>query len=208
MTPYDPSENIYRIKLDANESFFELPLELKDEISTGIMSVDFNRYPDPLQIELKKELAKIKGVGIEQIFLGNGSDEAIDLSALGASQSQGGTVSENRPGYVPVYFTFTNGGNILPGTPAEVFLLGEVRENVISVPVSALSEQQGRFFVFRRLDDQCYEKVPVTLGANDGTRVEIKDGIKAGDNIVTKGTVSVRLAESSGVVPEGHSHNH
>ena len=107
-----------------------------------------------------------------------------------------------------VYFTFTNGGNILPGTPAEVFLLGEVRENVISVPVSALSEQQGRFFVFRRLGDECYEKVPVTLGANDGTRVEIKDGIKAGDNIVTKGTVSVRLAESSGVVPEGHSHNH
>ena len=150
------------------------------------------------------KIASIKGVNIKTPY----SDEAIDLSALGASQSQGGTVSDNRPGYVPVYFTFTNGGNILPGTPAEVFLLGEVRENVISVPVSALSEQQGRFFVFRRLDDECYEKVPVTLGANDGTRVEIKDGIKAGDNIVTKGTVSVRLAESSGVVPEGHSHNH
>lgn len=38
-----------------------------------------NRYPDPLQLELKSEIAKIKNVPVEQIFLGNGSDEAIDL---------------------------------------------------------------------------------------------------------------------------------
>lgn len=39
----------------------------------------YNRYPDPLQWKLKEALAKIKGVQPEQIFLGNGSDEAIDL---------------------------------------------------------------------------------------------------------------------------------
>lgn len=38
-----------------------------------------NRYPDPLQCELKNELAKVKKVGADHIFLGNGSDEAIDL---------------------------------------------------------------------------------------------------------------------------------
>jgi histidinol-phosphate aminotransferase len=38
-----------------------------------------NRYPDPLQKELKKEIGKLKGIGSSQIFLGNGSDEAIDL---------------------------------------------------------------------------------------------------------------------------------
>ena len=107
-----------------------------------------------------------------------------------------------------VYFTFTNSGSLLPGTPAEVYLLGQAREGVISVPVSAISEQQGRYFVVRKVDEECYEKVPVTLGTSDGARVEILDGVHAGDNIVTKGTVSVRLAESSGVVPEGHSHNH
>ncbi len=40
---------------------------------------DLNRYPDPLQTELKAELAKQKGIGNDQIFVGNGSDEAIDL---------------------------------------------------------------------------------------------------------------------------------
>ena len=50
--------------LDANESPF----------SNG-----FNRYPDPHQAKLKARLSQIKGVPVENIFLGNGSDEAIDL---------------------------------------------------------------------------------------------------------------------------------
>ncbi len=41
---------------------------------------DFNRYPDPLQWQLKFQLAKIKGVPAENIFIGNGSDEVIDLA--------------------------------------------------------------------------------------------------------------------------------
>ena len=40
---------------------------------------DLNRYPDPLQINLKKKLAQINQVNMNEIFVGNGSDEAIDL---------------------------------------------------------------------------------------------------------------------------------
>lgn len=50
--------------LDANENPYNSPC---------------NRYPDPLQLELKARLSAIKGVPAENIFLGNGSDEAIDL---------------------------------------------------------------------------------------------------------------------------------
>lgn len=64
-TEYTGSEGIF---LDANEN----PIgSAGDTIS--------NRYPDPLQIHVKQKLAGIKGVLKEQIFLGNGSDEAIDL---------------------------------------------------------------------------------------------------------------------------------
>lgn len=79
MTPYDPSENVYRIKLDANESFFELPLELKDEISTGIMSVDFNRYPDPGVNAVRMLAGREYGVAAQNIMVGNGSDELLSL---------------------------------------------------------------------------------------------------------------------------------
>ena len=50
--------------LDANESAYNSP---------------YNRYPDPLQEQLKKDIASVKGVAPGRIFLGNGSDEAIDL---------------------------------------------------------------------------------------------------------------------------------
>ncbi|HEX5654583.1 MAG TPA: histidinol-phosphate transaminase [Chitinophagaceae bacterium] len=54
--------------LDANENAFGSPLDN-----------NYNRYPDPLQLRLKEKLSLIKGVPVQNIFLGNGSDEAIDL---------------------------------------------------------------------------------------------------------------------------------
>ncbi len=56
------------IYLDANENSFGSPLP-----------DNFNRYPDPLQMQVKEKLSNIKGVPAQNIFLGNGSDEAIDL---------------------------------------------------------------------------------------------------------------------------------
>lgn len=69
LAPYSCARNDYKGKeasvyLDANENPFNSPL---------------NRYPDPLQLKLKAQLSVIKGVNPDQIFLGNGSDEAIDL---------------------------------------------------------------------------------------------------------------------------------
>ena len=57
------------IFLDANENAYGSPLP-----------ENFNRYPDPLQMLVKKQLSKIKGVPVENIFIGNGSDEVIDLA--------------------------------------------------------------------------------------------------------------------------------
>lgn len=57
--------------LDANENAYGTP---GSEESTG-----FHRYPDPYQIELKNRISEIKNVSTDKIFLGNGSDEAIDL---------------------------------------------------------------------------------------------------------------------------------
>jgi len=69
LAPYSSARNEYagreaRVFLDANENPYNQP---------------FNRYPDPLQLKLKEQIAKVKGVPAECIFLGNGSDEAIDL---------------------------------------------------------------------------------------------------------------------------------
>ena len=69
LKPYSSARDEYKgaaasVFLDANENPYNLP---------------YNRYPDPMQRELKEELGKSKKVDPESVFLGNGSDEAIDL---------------------------------------------------------------------------------------------------------------------------------
>ena len=69
LAPYSSARNEYsghaaHVFLDANENPYGNPM---------------NRYPDPLQLELKKKIETVKGIPAEYTFLGNGSDEAIDL---------------------------------------------------------------------------------------------------------------------------------
>jgi histidinol-phosphate aminotransferase len=72
LVPYSSARDEYTgdalVFLDANENAFGSPMEQQ-----------FNRYPDPLQFEVKKRISEIKGLPVRNIFLGNGSDEAIDI---------------------------------------------------------------------------------------------------------------------------------
>ncbi len=72
MMPYSSARHEFTgdasVFLDANENPFGSPL-----------ASDYNRYPDPLQLQVKQKISSIKGVPVQNIFLGNGSDEAIDL---------------------------------------------------------------------------------------------------------------------------------
>ncbi|MGB7068376.1 MAG: histidinol-phosphate transaminase [Pyrinomonadaceae bacterium] len=72
LKPYSSARSEFaeaaEVFLDANENAFGSPA-----------GSDYNRYPDPLQLELKQSIAEINGISSSQIFVGNGSDEAIDL---------------------------------------------------------------------------------------------------------------------------------
>ena len=79
LVPYDPITGTYDIRLDANESCFNLPPELKEKIGRSISQLDFNRYPDPLSIKPTKAFSELYGVPEELISAGNGSDELISI---------------------------------------------------------------------------------------------------------------------------------
>lgn len=109
--------------------------------------------------------------------------------------------------YVPVTFEFDNKGEVISGSFVEVYLLSKELENVISLPRTALTEEQGTFFVYLQLDEEGYKKQEVKLGADNGKRVQILSGVKAGDHVVTEGAYQVRLASASNAIP-AHSHEH
>ena len=68
LKPYSSARNEFKgeasIFIDANENPYDTP---------------YNRYPDPLQLQVKEKISALKGVSVENIFLGVGSDEPIDL---------------------------------------------------------------------------------------------------------------------------------
>lgn len=138
------------------------------------------------------------------------SQSSFAVSEKGGKRTGGSAMSGTgaAAAYVPVYFSLPNDGSLQPGAAFTAYLLGSRRQGVVSVPLEALVEQQGQFFLYRRLDKECYERVAVTVGDRDGRRAEILRGVSPGDVIVTSGATTVRLAESGSAIPEGHSHNH
>ena len=128
------------------------------------------------------------------------------LSDLNGRLLSYGKSSGEQTFYIPVTFEFDNIGDIIPGAFTEVYLLSSPQENIISVPVSSVTEEQGLNFVYLRLDEEGYKKQEVILGQNNGERVQILSGLKKGDEVVVKGVYQVKLAATSSVMPEGHSH--
>ena len=134
-------------------------------------------------------------------------DKVYKLDELGGRLLSYGKSSGNNSFYIPVLFEFDNKGAVIAGSYVEVYLLGKPMEQVLSVPVSALVEEQGLYCVYLRLDEDCYKKQYVTLGADNGEAVQILSGLKAGDEVVTKGAYQIKLASASNAIP-AHTHHH
>lgn len=135
------------------------------------------------------------------------SDRVYDLRELNGRLLSSGKTADGGSSFIPVTFEFDNGSGLVAGAFAEIYLLTDVRRNVISIPVTALTEEQGVFFVYVREDADCYRRQEVCLGDTDGVRTEVVSGLKGGETIVTDGAVHVRLAAAGNSIP-GHTHNH
>ena len=109
--------------------------------------------------------------------------------------------------YVPVTFSFDNKGEIIPGSFVEIYLLSKDMENSIVLPVEALTEEQGLYFIYIQKCEESYKKQEVKLGASNGKEVQILSGVQPGDKVVVKGAYHVKLASASNALP-AHSHEH
>ena len=77
---------------------------------------------------------------------------------------------------------------------------------MLTVPNEAITEAQGLYFVYLKVHPETYLRQEVKLGNTDGSRTEVLEGLKPGDNVVAQGAVQGRLAANATVMPEGHSH--
>lgn len=134
------------------------------------------------------------------------TETVYDLAEMNGKIVSNRNLSIVTPGYIPVNFEFTNNAGIVAGTYAEIYLIGTSKDNCITVPLSAITEEEGYFFVYEKVHHDAYTKKEVKLGMNNGTDVEILSGLHEGDDIVTTGAVFIKLSQAA-TVP-GHSHEH
>lgn len=194
----------------APKSGYVLECLVKDgdyvDVGTPLMTITQNRHLQ-LQADLPQKYASQMEYITSANFKTGNSDNVYSLRDLkGRVISHGSQVSGGSQ-YIPVIFEFDNAPGIVAGAYAEVFLLTVPRPGVLSVPKSALTEDQGVHAIYIQLDEEGYQRRVVTIGKSDGENVEITSGLKPGERVVTKGAVHVKLASASKAIP-GHTHNH
>lgn len=143
--------------------------------------------------------------GIDDANFSTPSGDVLGIKAMGGRLASRSVNAAD--GYFTLCFEFPAGGAVVPGAFAEVWLKSRPREGVVCVPKEALVEDQGVYGVFVQLDEDCFRKQEVRLGDDDGRMVEVVQGLKAGDRVVTGGSMHIKLASVS-AVPSGHNHSH
>lgn len=120
--------------------------------------------------------------------------------------SVGKTTAGNSP-FIPVHFQIDSKPGMLPGSFAEVFLKTTPINDALAIPVSALVEEQGIFYVYVQTEGESFQKRELKLGANDGQKVQVLSGVAEGERVVTKGGYQIKLSQASGALP-AHGHEH
>ncbi|NCC09386.1 MAG: efflux RND transporter periplasmic adaptor subunit [Bacteroidia bacterium] len=179
-----------------------------DYVSVGqpLMSITQNR-----RLFLRAEVSEKHYAALHQIHSANFktpyNKKVYELQTLNGKLLSFGKAASDNSFYIPVTFEFDNKGEFIPGAFVEVYLLSTTLENVLVLPRTALTEEQGHLFVYLQMDEEGYKKQEVTLGADNGKEVQILSGIQPGDRVVTEGAYQLRLASASHAIP-AHSHQH
>ena len=134
-------------------------------------------------------------------------NQVYELEALNGKLLSVGKAAGSGSYYVPVTFSFDNKGDIIPGSFVEIYLLSKQMDDALVLPIEALTEEQGLYFVYLQNCEESYKKQEVKIGASNGVEVQILDGIHPGDKVVVKGAYHVKLASAGNALP-AHSHEH
>lgn len=136
-----------------------------------------------------------------------GADKTISLEELEGQIITRNPFIPDGSTRIPVTFSVSGNDILIPGMFIEAFLLADRKDNAVVVPLSALVEEQGQYFVFVQLGGETFLKKQVSIGGNDGKNAEVISGLVPGDRIVTRGAQQIRLADLSGDLPlHGHTH--
>jgi cobalt-zinc-cadmium efflux system membrane fusion protein len=149
------------------------------------------------------DAAGLRGIASAEIEAPGRDDRVAAGRLVGIGQ-----VIDPRARTLPITFVLDNRAAGLPvGQAVTLHLRSNVMAELPVVPVTAIVDDAGRPIVFVQTGGESFERRAVTLGTRGGEVVQITEGLKAGERVVTKGAHLVRLASLSTSVP-AHGHVH
>ena len=144
---------------------------------------------------------------IEDVNIVLPAGDAYSMNALGGSIVAVGS-SANCCNMLPVTISAGELRGIVPGSIVTLYIKSKSEAHVVAVPRTALVEEMGNFFIFVQNNPVSFEKRAVETGSTDGMRVIISKGLHAGERIVTKGAVSLKLSQGAAALDPHAGHVH
>ena len=177
------------------------------ESGQAIMSITKNEAL-LLRAEVQQKYApildKISSASIRTLY----NNHTYTLEELnGKVLSYGRTVSKDNY-LIPVNLQIDNNGSFVSGGFVEVYLKTLNNSQALTIPNSALLEEQGVYFVFVQIHPELFEKREIKIGASDGLRTEILEGLLQNQRCVNRGALLIKLAQATGALDAHSGHVH
>ena len=183
--------------LVANGDYVEPGTPLATVQSDGIANITAE-----LPLRYAGQLDNIKDVNIEL-----SSGKVISMKEHGGNVVAVGKAA-NACNMLPVTISAGSVEGLVSGSIVNIYIVSESHDPVVAVPRTALVEEMGNFFVFVQSNPISFEKREVKTGAGDGINVQILKGVNAGERIVTKGAVLLKLSQGAAALDPHAGHVH
>lgn len=177
------------------------------EIGAPLATVSTNRRLQLRADVPQRYASSLSAITDANLVFAHDPEKPVSLRDLDAKVVSYGKGSEGSL-YIPVTIEFNNPGGMVSGAVAEVYLLAGGGNPTVVLPRTALTEEEGVYFVYVEQSPEHYRKQQVSVSGDNGLEVAVSSGLKPGDKVVTKGATLLKLAANSGKAPQGHTHNH
>jgi len=177
------------------------------EAGQAIVSISQNKNL-LLIADVQQKYSSILGTIISANIRSVQDNKAYSLEQLNGKVISYGRNTNNDNYLIPVTLQIDNNGSFVPGTYVELYLKSLSSNQALTIPNSAILEEQGNYSVFVQITPELFEKRAVKLGAGDGLKTEILKGISRAERVVTKGAILLKLSQASGELDAHSGHVH
>jgi len=177
------------------------------EAGQAIVSISQNRtllLKADVQQKYTNILGQIRSANIRTLH----DNKTYTLEQLNGKVLSYGRNANNDNYLIPINLQIDNKGSFVSGGFVEIYMKTLANTQALTIPNTALLEEQGIYYVFVQVTPELFEKRIIKKGATDGLKTEILKGVTQSERIVTMGAILIKLEQATGTLDAHSGHVH